>query len=224
MEDKASVNEMSRNEYQMIKRDIREAMRNAMQGWQLILELACFKVEEDTVRNLLFELSQSYFFKDQDPLLVLDCILDLEKDAEQMKIGMPLQDEIRRIATKSVRDAQEASESDIDSNLLQLLFDTPTRQGRLRYFIIENFITLRSAATVEGGEGGGEEDGGKGEQEDKGDEKVKEEQERQDGKEDAWKDYEENRKRREGEAGEGEGGEEKQGKEKDEKEDKDIQG
>lgn len=26
------------------------------------------KRPEDTVRNLLFELSQSYFFKDQDPL------------------------------------------------------------------------------------------------------------------------------------------------------------
>eukprot|EP00435_Cladocopium_sp_Y103_P008343 s2426_g2.t1 len=143
-EDKTSVNEMSRNEYQIMKRDIREAMRNAMGGWQLILELPCFKIEEDTVRNLLFELSQSYFFKDQDPLLVLDCILDLEKEAEQMKIGFSVQEEIRRIASKSVRDAQEASESDIDSNLLQLLFETPTR---LRYYIIENFITLRSAAT-----------------------------------------------------------------------------
>lgn len=142
-EDKTSVNEMSRNEYQIMKRDIREAIRNAMGGWQLILELPCFKIEEDTVRNLLFELSQSYFFKDQDPLLVLDCILDLEKEAEQMRIGSALQEEIRRIASKSVRDAQEASESDIDSNLLQLLFDTPTR---LRYYVIENFINLRSAA------------------------------------------------------------------------------
>ena len=143
-EDKASVTEMTRNEYQVMKKEIREAMKNALGGWQLILELPCFKQEEDTVRNLLFELSQSYFFKDQDPLLVLDCILDLEKEAEQMKLGAPLQEEIRRIATKSIRDAQEASESDIDSNLLQLLFDTPTR---LRYYIIENFITLRQAAT-----------------------------------------------------------------------------
>ena len=67
-EDKMSVAEMSRSDYQVMKKEIREAMRNAISGWQLILELPCFKMEEETVRNLLFELSQSYFFKDQDPL------------------------------------------------------------------------------------------------------------------------------------------------------------
>ena len=31
---------------EIMKRDIREAMRNAMSGWQLILELPCFRIEE----------------------------------------------------------------------------------------------------------------------------------------------------------------------------------
>ena len=31
---------------EIMKRDIREAIRNAMGGWQLILELPCFKIEE----------------------------------------------------------------------------------------------------------------------------------------------------------------------------------
>ncbi|CAK9044288.1 unnamed protein product [Durusdinium trenchii] len=141
-EDKMAVSEMSRSDYQVMKKDIREAMRNAISGWQLILDLPCFKAEEETVRNLLFEMSQSYFFKDQDPLLVLDCILDLEKEAQNMKVWQ-LEVEIQRIAIKSVRDAQDASETEHDANLLQLLFDQPTR---LRYIIIEAFISFRQAA------------------------------------------------------------------------------
>lgn len=31
---------------QVMKKDIREAMRNAISGWQLILDLPCFKAEE----------------------------------------------------------------------------------------------------------------------------------------------------------------------------------
>ncbi|CAE7403604.1 unnamed protein product [Symbiodinium sp. CCMP2592] len=70
-----------------MKKEVREAMRNAIGGWHLILDLPCFKMEEETVRNLLFELSQSYFFKDQDPMLVLDCILELENViADNMRV------------------------------------------------------------------------------------------------------------------------------------------
>ncbi|CAJ1379394.1 unnamed protein product [Effrenium voratum] len=141
-EDKMAVSEMSRLDYQVMKRDIREAMRNALTGWHLILDLPCFKEEEETVRNLLFELSQSYFFKDQDPLLVLDCILDLEAEVASMRVWQ-LELEIQRIAIKSVRDAQDASEADHDANLLALLFETPTK---LRYIIIEAFASFRQAA------------------------------------------------------------------------------
>eukprot|EP00439_Symbiodinium_sp_Y106_P018882 s538_g2.t1 len=107
-----SLSEMSRTEYQVMKKEVREAMRNAIGGWHLILDLPCFKMEEETVRNLLFELSQSYFFKDQDPMLVLDCILELENViiADNMRVWQ-LEVEIQRIAIKCVRDAQDASDS-----------------------------------------------------------------------------------------------------------------
>lgn len=55
-----------------------------------------------------------------------------------------LEAEIQRIAIKSVRDAQDASETEHDTSLLHLLFDQPTR---LRYIIIEAFISFRMACT-----------------------------------------------------------------------------
>ncbi|CAE8646024.1 unnamed protein product, partial [Polarella glacialis] len=93
-------------EYQAQKAEIRESMRNAIKGWHMVLAIPCFKAEEETLRNLLFELSQAYFFKDQDPLLVLDCILELEGDIRQNASVWQLEGEIQRIAIKCVRDAQ----------------------------------------------------------------------------------------------------------------------
>merc|ERR1712045_1087658 len=90
-----------------------------------------------------FELSQAYFFKDPDPLLVVDCMLELEGDIKQLQAVPQLQNELQRIAVKSVRDAQDASESEHNQELLRLLFATPTP---LRFAIIDQFIAFRQAS------------------------------------------------------------------------------
>jgi len=141
-EEKQQAGKMSRGEYQSQKEEIREAMRSAIRGWHMVLGLACFRQEEETVRLILFELSQAYFFKDPDPLLVVDCILELEADIKQCEAsgGKNLATEMMRIAVKSVRDSNEIMEDEYD--LLTLLFDKPTP---LRFYIIEQFIGMRMA-------------------------------------------------------------------------------
>ena len=42
----AGISKVPGSAAEIMKRDIREAIRNAMGGWQLILELPCFKIEE----------------------------------------------------------------------------------------------------------------------------------------------------------------------------------
>jgi hypothetical protein len=112
----------------------------------MVLELKTFTREEEALRMILFELSQAYFFKDPNPLLVLSCMLDLEKtdifSPSQSNVRQ-LEVELHRIVVKSVRDAQDTSEAEHAEELLRLLFEEPTP---LRFHVIEQFISFRQAA------------------------------------------------------------------------------
>ena len=142
-EKKLNRGEMSRTEYTTQKDEIREAIRCAIGGWYMVLALPCFKQDEETLRMILFELSQAYFFKDPDPLLVLDCMLDLESEIRGLSSVRQLEIELQRIAIKTVKDAHDTSELEHHEELLQLLFQQPTP---FRYIIIEAFIGFKQAA------------------------------------------------------------------------------
>eukprot|EP00930_Biecheleria_cincta_P035478 TRINITY_DN24399_c0_g1_i1.p1 TRINITY_DN24399_c0_g1~~TRINITY_DN24399_c0_g1_i1.p1 ORF type:complete len:4764 (+),score=1067.82 TRINITY_DN24399_c0_g1_i1:48-14339(+) len=142
-DDKKELGDMSQKEYLETKKEVTLVMREAIRGWNMVLSVPCFAVEDETVRNLLFELSQSYFFKDQQPLLVLDCILDLENEIRQTTVVQPLKIEVTRISIKCTRDAQDESEQEHDEGLLSLLFQSPTQ---MRYDVIEAFMGFRQAS------------------------------------------------------------------------------
>lgn len=143
-EEKLPLSKLSKTDYLAQKEEIRDAIRKAIRAWHMVLALPCFKQEEESLRIINFELSQAYFFKDPDPVLVLDCMLDLESDIKAVSTVKQLELELHRIAIKSVRDAQDYSETEHADELLRLLFDTPTP---FRFVIIESFFQQRGAAT-----------------------------------------------------------------------------
>ena len=118
-----------------------------LSSWHMVLALPCFKQEDETLRMILFELSQAYLFEDPDPLLAIDCMLDLEAEISNLKSVRQLEQEPHRIAIKSVRHAQDTSEDEHHEGLLRLLFEKPTP---LRFYILEGFIGMLGRQGLEG--------------------------------------------------------------------------
>eukprot|EP00931_Biecheleriopsis_adriatica_P017997 TRINITY_DN1271_c1_g1_i1.p1 TRINITY_DN1271_c1_g1~~TRINITY_DN1271_c1_g1_i1.p1 ORF type:complete len:4782 (+),score=1057.93 TRINITY_DN1271_c1_g1_i1:65-14410(+) len=150
--DRSAGADIGQPEYQAIKRENMEAMCKGIQSWHMVLEVPCFKIEEEAVRSFLFEFSQMPFFKEQEPILVLDCILELEGEKfgvkESLDPSSQLMREIVRITIKSVREAQDQSgRAEMDETVLQLLFQKPSM---LRYPVIHNLITILRQATGSG--------------------------------------------------------------------------
>lgn len=128
--------------YNQRKGEIREVCRRAIRAWHMVLKVPCFRHEEETLRTILFELSQAYFIKDPEPIMILDVMLELEQDIQAVASVRNLEIELQRIAIKAMRDAQDTSESLHNESLLHLLFDTPTP---LRFTIIEALVSTKEA-------------------------------------------------------------------------------
>jgi hypothetical protein len=142
------ASQMSSVEYQQHKDEIRGQIQNAIKGWLMVLQIPCFRMEEECLRLIVFELTQASFFKDPEHMLVLDAILELEDDIDKTKAVQHLQDELHRCMVRLIRDCNgddyyEAVPQGPDYiKLLDLLYQKPTP---LRFNAIEALINMKQA-------------------------------------------------------------------------------
>lgn len=123
------------------EQEIKKAIGHAINGWELAVKLTCF--EEFQVKMILFDLSQTYFFREPEPLVLIGCILDLEDRIEAIS-SKDLRADVITLAVRAVRGSQETIEELRTSDaLMALLFHTPTP---LRFELVDALVAQRNAS------------------------------------------------------------------------------